>query len=141
MRFLEGPLIVGIVSFFIYMTFELFVRRNERIRLIEKMGQSLAPIDSSVLKSQFSTLLPSFNNKSFTALRMGCLLAGLGLGLLIGLFLSLYIRNTFVIEHQWEKDTLYSVAYGAPVLIFGGIGLIASYLIERKHITTSHCAG
>jgi hypothetical protein len=134
MNFLEAPLVTGIVFFFIYMIFELFARKDERIRLIEKMGQSLGPIDSSVLKSQFSTLLPSFSKKSFTALRMGCLLVGLGLGLLIGLFLCLYIRNTFVFEHNWERDSLYSVAYGAPVLIFGGIGLITSYLIERKDI-------
>jgi len=127
-------LVTGIVFFFIYMIFELFARKDERIRLIEKMGQSLAPIDSSVLKSQFCTLLPSFSKKSFTALRMGCLLAGLGIGLSIGLFLCLYIRNAFVFEHHWERDTLYSVAYGAPVLIFGGIGLITSYLIERKDI-------
>ena len=132
MNFLEAPLTVGIVFFFIYMIFELFARKDERIRLIEKMGQSLGPIDSSVLKSQFSTLLPSFNKKSFTALRMGCLFAGLGLGLLIGLFICLYIRNSYVFEHHWERDTLYSVAYGAPVLIFGGIGLIISYLIEKK---------
>ena len=134
MHFLEAPLTTGIVFFFIYMIFELFARKDERIRLIEKMGQSLGSIDSSVLKSQFSTLLPSFSKKSFTALRMGCLLSGLGFGLLTGLIICLNIRNAYVFEQHWERDTLYSVAYGAPVLIFGGIGLITSYIFERKDI-------
>ena len=134
MNFIEAPLVVGIVFFFTYMIFELFARRSERLNLIEKMGQSAAPIDPSILKSQFSTLLPSLNKKSFTALRMGCLLTGLGIGLLIGLFICLYIRNTFVFEHHWERDALNSVAYGAPVLIFGGLGLIISYIVEKKDI-------
>ena len=134
MHFMEGPLVVGIIFYFTYLTFELFARRGERMNLIEKMGQSAGSIDSSILKSQFSPLLPSFSKKSFTALRIGCLLAGLGLGLLVGLFICLYIRNTFVFEHHWERDTLYSVAYGAPVLTFGGIGLIISYIVEKKDI-------
>jgi len=132
MHFLEGPLTIGIVFYFTYLTFELFARKGERMNLIEKMGQSAGPIDSSILKSQFSTLLPSFSKKSFTALRMGCLLSGLGFGLLTGLIICLNIRNAYVFEHHWERDTLYSVAYGAPVLIFGGFGLIISYIIERK---------
>ena len=134
MNFLEAPLTVGIIFYFTYMIFELFARRNERLNLIEKMGQNIAPIDPSILKSQFSSLLPSLNKKSFTALRMGCLLAGLGLGLLIGLFICLYIRCSIVVEHHWERDALNSVAYGAPVLIFGGLGLIISYIVEKKDI-------
>ena len=134
MHFLETPLVTGIVFYFIYLTFELFARRGERMNLIEKMGQSAGPIDTSILRSQFGTLLPNFNKKSFTALRMGCLFTGLGLGLLVGLFICLNIRNAYVFEHHWERDTLYSIAYGAPVLIFGGIGLITSYMIEKKDI-------
>ena len=132
MNFLEAPLTTGIVFYFIYMIFELFARRDERLKLIEKMGLTAAPIDPSILKSQFSSLLPSFKKKSFTALRMGCLFAGLGLGLLIGLFICLNIRNFTVFDNNWERDSLYSVAYGAPVLIFGGFGLIISFLIEKK---------
>ena len=129
MNFLEGPLICGIVFFFIYMIFELFVRKNERVLLIEKMGQSLNPEDSSLLKSHFSTLLPSFSKKSFSSLRIGCLFVGLGLGLLVGLFLCLNFRH---IDNNWERETFYSVSYGASVLLFGGLGLIISYIIESR---------
>jgi hypothetical protein len=129
MNFLEAPLVCGIVFFFIYMIFELFARKNERIRLIEKMGQSITPMDSSLLKSQFSTLLPSFDKKSFSSLRIGCLFVGLGLGLLVGLFLCLNFRH---IENDWERETFKSVCYGASVLLFGGLGLIISYIIESR---------
>ena len=132
MRFLEAPLTVGIVFYFIYMTFELIVRKQERISLIEKLGQNFAPFDSSVLKTQFSSLLPTFK-KSFTSLRAGCLLTGLGLGLLVGLFLNLFINVQLEIGNSsWERDTFYSTAYFAPILTFGGLGLLLSYLIESK---------
>lgn len=132
MDFITAPLVVGIIFYFTYMIFELFARKKERMSLIEKMGQSLTPIDASVLKSQFSTLLPSFNKKSFTALRIGCLLVGLGLGLLVGLFLCLLIKNSGIENGHWERDMFYSVAYGASVLLFGGLGLVISYTIESK---------
>lgn len=131
MDFITAPLVVGIVFYFTYMVFELFARRKERMSLIEKMGQNLTPMDSSVLKSQFSSLLPSFPKKSFTGLRIGCLLVGLGLGLLVGLFIALFIDHNSSSE-GWRKDTFYSVAYGASVLFFGGLGLIISYVIESK---------
>jgi ABC-type sugar transport system permease subunit len=133
MQFLVAPFVVGIVFYFIYLTFELFVRKQERISLIEKMGQNISPIDPSLLKNQFGSLLPTFPKKSFTALRFGCLFVGIGLGLLIGLFIALYINNCCNNGmNGWERSNFYSMAYTAPVLFFGGLGLIISYLIERK---------
>jgi hypothetical protein len=133
MTFLEAPLVVGIVFYFIYLTFELFVRKQERISLIEKMGQNIAPIDPSLLRNQFGSLLPTFPKKSFTALRFGCLFVGVGLGLLIGLFIVLYVNDCCSNGiNGWERVNFYSMAYTAPVLLFGGLGLIISYHIERK---------
>jgi len=131
MNHLEAPLTVGIVFYFTYMIFELFARRNERIAFIEKMGQNLSPMEASELKTRLNSLLPSIK-KSFTALRMGCLLLGVGMGLLVGLFIYIGIRNNISFEENWERDSFYSMSYGAPVLLFGGLGLIISYLIEKK---------
>ncbi len=132
MEFITVPLVVGIVFYFTYMTFELFARRKERISLIEKMGQNLTPMDSSILKSQFQSLLPTFSKKTFTTLRFGCLFVGLGLGLLVGLFICLYMKANGVGSDHWERNNFYAVAYGASVLLFGGIGLVISYMIESK---------
>ena len=134
MDFVIAPTIIGLISYFVYMTFELFVRKQERIKMIEKIGQNLTPPDSSSLN--FSSLLPPFNKRSFTSLKFGCLLVGIGLGLLAGLFLSLLLKTGLDIGYSshWEKDTFYNVAYGAPVLLFGGLGLLVSYFIESKTI-------
>ena len=130
-RNLEAPLTVGLISYFIYMTFELFARKKERMSLIEKIGQNLTPTDFSVPK--FSSLLPTFNRKSFTSLRFGCLFVGIGLGFLVGLFLCLFIHQELRLETgSWERDTIYGVAYGSSVLFFGGFGLLVSYFIESK---------
>lgn len=132
MDFITVPLVVGIIFYFTYMTFELFARRKERMSLIEKMGQNLTPMDPSILKSQFQTLLPTFNKKSFTALRFGCLFVGLGLGLLVGLFICLSIKDSGIGNNHWERNSFFTVAYGASVLFFGGIGLVVSHIIESK---------
>ena len=134
MNFIEAPLTVGIIFYFIYMVFELFARKDERIRLIEKLGQNSSPVDATLLKSQFSTLLPSFSKKSFTALRAGSLLVGLGLGLMAGLFLFLSIKSSNIDLERWERDTFYSLSISASVLLFGGLGLVISYIIESKTV-------
>ena len=128
---LVGPLTAGIIFYFIYVVFELFVRRQERMKLIEKIGQNFTQKDFSLLK--FNPLLPSLSKKSFTSLRFGCLFTGIGLGLLVGLFLSLFINTELNIGNsRWENETFYSVAYGSSVLFFGGLGLLVSYFIESK---------
>jgi hypothetical protein len=133
MDFISVPLTTGIVFYFTYMVFELFARRKERMFLIEKMGQSLTPLDPSVLKSQFTPLLPSFPKKSCTGLRIGCLLIGLGLGLFVGLFICIILKNSNInVSSHWERETYFSVAYGASLLFFGGLGLIISFIIESK---------
>jgi len=133
MDFFIAPLTTGIVFYFIYLTFELFTRKDERLKLIEKIGHNLAPSDSSVFKLEFGSLLPTFNKKSFLSLRLGCLLLGIGLGLLVGLFLGLWIRTGLQLnDGSWQTRNFYAVAYGSCVLFFGGLGLLISYFIESK---------
>ena len=33
---------------------------------------------------------------------------------------------------KWSEEQLFEVAYVSPVLIFGGLGLLCSYLLERR---------
>lgn len=71
----------------------------------------------------------------FSALKIGCLLVGMGLGLLIG-----FIICTSSIPGYLDKDVgnwrVYretaSLVYGACVLVFGGIGLITTFIAELK---------
>ena len=118
------PLIVGIICAGIYGLFELFVRKKERLAIIEKIGDKLEPsaFDVKVGLPRLAT------NFSFSSLKTGCLLAGIGLGLLVGFIISVSLTD-FNLDGRRE---LISTVYGASVLLFGGIGLIIAFVIELK---------
>ena len=120
------PLIVGIVCAGIYGLFELFVRKKERLAIIEKIGDKLEPsaFDAKIVLPRLST------NFSFSSLKAGCLLAGIGLGLLVGFIISVSLTD-FNLDN-WGRRELISTVYGASVLLFGGIGLIVAFIIELK---------
>lgn len=118
------PLIVGIVCAGIYGLFELFVRKKERLAIIEKIGDKLEPSAFDV-KIGLPRLATNF---SFSSLKTGCLLAGIGLGLLVGFIISVSLTD-FNLDGRRE---LISTVYGASVLLFGGIGLIIAFVIELK---------
>ncbi|MEG1544404.1 MAG: DUF6249 domain-containing protein [Tannerellaceae bacterium] len=135
MDFISVPLLVGIVCAGIYGLFELFVRRKERMAIIEKIGDRL---DASAFAGKMT--LPSYSSTrfsfNFSSLKVGCLLAGIGLGLLVG-----FIINTSIVMQMggydenwngWFRGQLAGTAYGASVLLFGGIGLIIAFLVELK---------
>ena len=129
MDFISVPLVVWICVSGVYGLFELFARRKERLMIMEKMGDKLDP---SLLDGKFNMLNMSL--KSFSSLKIGCLLAGLGFGLLVGLFLSTmsYSNHFFRGMDNWKIDRYMELAYGASVLLFGGIGLLISFVIENK---------
>ena len=56
------------------------------------------------------------------ALKIGCLLLGLGLGLLFGFMLTRITEISFQTRE---------IVYGGSVLCFGGLGLIVSFVVER----------
>ena len=75
MDFISVPLVVGIVCAGIYGLFELFVRKRERLAIIEKIGDKL---DASAFDGKL--VLPHYmRNFSFSSLKAGCLLVGIGL--------------------------------------------------------------
>lgn len=69
-------------------------------------------------------------NFSFSSLKAGCLLAGVGLGLLVGFIISVSTTNYDL--KNWGEREMVSSIYGASVLLFGGIGLIIAFLVEMK---------
>ena len=110
---------VAIVFGVTYKLFELFACRKERILLIEKLCEKLPP--ELLANRPFS--LPS--RSSASGLRLGCLMIGLGIGLLVGfLIVQLLVWNA--------SYKVTSVVYGACVLLGGGAGLLASDIIENK---------
>ena len=86
-NFLAPIFVTATICLTIYKLFELFVRRKERNTFIEKLSE--IPVQNL---SGFSGRLPlpygvgtSWN---FVALRIGLLLLGIGVGLLVGYFIA-----------------------------------------------------
>lgn len=128
MDFISIPLVCGVVFTAIYGIFELFVRKSERIKIIEKLGE----LNPNVVEGKIR--FPGFvNNFSFSALKAGALMAGVGLGLLVGFFINLgMLSNGNFTEEHWFRNEMMAVAYGASVLLFGGIGLLVAFALEMK---------
>ena len=77
--------------------------------------------------------LPGFSSFSFSALKGGCLLIGLGLGIFIAfLICSLGFDLYAPGNDSFLNMKIETVIYSASVLLFGGIGLLAAFLLELR---------
>ena len=129
MDFITAPLVVGFICLGIYALFELFVRRKERLLIIEKISERMDIADLGKRLSLPSYSLPRF---SVSSLKTGCLLMGIGLGILVGFFCNLIVAaNSHSLDFRNEYEAI-SSAYGASVLLFGGLGLIVAFVIETN---------
>ncbi|MBB3187639.1 DUF6249 domain-containing protein [Microbacter margulisiae] len=142
MDFITIPLVVGMITLGIYKLFELFVRKRERLIMIEKMSDKLNP---PMLEEQTMFAPKFFNNISFGSLKIGCLLIGVGLGLLIGFFITMYAFGSYNLlsvsfmpgDMDWNRinqvKEMSGIVYGASVFIFGGLGLLTAFLLEMRY--------
>jgi hypothetical protein len=83
----------------------------------EKMAMIERGMDPGISRSQPSAPKP------FLSLKFGLLLVGLGLGILLALFV--------VMQNHLIDEQAVPVYFGC-IMIFGGLGLIFSYLIEKN---------
>lgn len=122
-NFLTPIFVLGIITLGIYKVFELLVCRQERRMIIEKMeGAALADYLKSLPAGRLNTVAPVGTVPG--VLKAGCLLLGLGFGLLFGFMLL----NWCACDPSYEMR---SAVYGGSVLCFGGLGLIVSFIVER----------
>lgn len=126
----EEVFIPLIVFYFIFKIFELYVRRGERLRLIEKID-SLNTLEGKI-NMDYSSLLPSNGGGRNGALKVGFLLLGMGVGLLVALFLAIGLQANFEKLMDWYFSRTYEVLAGICIFIFGGLGLIIPSIILRK---------
>lgn len=125
-------MIVGTISYFIYRLFENIIHRRERIKIIEAMGDKLSP---ELLKSNQGfnfdlNLKGNFNTPS--AIKWGCCLMGIGLGLILAFLICTYTIPGFaysVHQNDYNYEAASSV-FGAFTLFCGGLGLILGTLLQ-----------
>lgn len=124
------PLIVAIIFGTIYKLTELFVRKRERLMLINKLTE-ISNVDFKGI-----TLYSSGNK--FTSLRVGWLMLGVGAGFLAGFLINMmatygnYAQPDDVNDWLLYRDNVAVIVYVACICIFGGLGLLLSYRAERK---------
>lgn len=130
MDFISVPVVVGIVFLGVYKLFELFVCKSERMKVIDKLSDRLYSADITGKLTLPNYQQPRF---SFGALKAGCLMVGIGLGLLTGFFICI---NTFpnyqTNINDWRSREISSIIYGSCVLLFGGLSLLVAFLIELR---------
>ncbi|WP_316830311.1 DUF6249 domain-containing protein [Pedobacter aquatilis] len=88
----------------------------------EKMAMIERGIDPGIGKS-----MP----RPYLSLKFGLLLVGLGVGLLVALFT---VRGVFGPDMTHSEEGQSVAIYFGCLGIFGGLGLITSFLIEKKAI-------
>lgn len=122
------PLNFLIVFGTIYKVIELFVRKRERLMLISKLTE-ISNVDFKGIS------LYSSGNK-FTALRIGWLMLGVGMGFLAGFLINMmatYGKYAYDFDSIWQfHNHVAGIVYIACICICGGIGLLLSYKAERK---------
>ena len=117
------PAVIGIITLGIYKLFELFVRKKERLMIIDKIGDKLTPEILSG-KIDFSTNIPKLSS---SALKFGCLFMGLGIGMLVAF--AVHYNFADFVESSYQ---IRSAVYGSCVLLFGGLGLLIAFIVELK---------
>lgn len=136
MQEIMAMVIVATLSYATYKLFELFARRKERLAMIERLS---AGIDPQILKNQFSPvripIIRDFINNSWS-IRIGMLLLGVGLGVVLATIVDLAVVAPTGLG---SDESLYydfrrtvDILYPACAAVFGGLGLIVAYFIEKK---------
>lgn len=139
MDFITTPLVVAIIFVTIYKLFKLLVCRKERILYIEYLiqtGRGLVPppIDNMpVIQPRTGESLDFGALFNFSALKWGCLLCGLGLGLLVGTLLVCMIFPHKDLIFNWQVNSgMPGLIIGSSAMLFGGLGLVLAYLIDGR---------
>lgn len=100
-------LMAAIVFSAIYGVIQLFVRRKERLILIEK------GTNPPEMKTEFGI---------FSSLKFGLFFIGIGIGV--------FIANVLTVTTNLEKE----VAYFSMIFLFGGISLVIHHIIDQKKL-------
>lgn len=131
MDFIAIPLVVGIITFGVYKFFELIVCRRERLNIIDRLesSQLIDYLKQVPMGLRYGAPepreAPEYRPRVSTGgLRVGSLLAGLGLGLVIGMLM----KPSFA-QDDWS---LFSGLCGGLVLLCGGVGLLVSFIVEMR---------
>ncbi|MDR1595035.1 MAG: hypothetical protein LBS43_11220 [Prevotellaceae bacterium] len=123
-----GICIVGFLVLGVYKCFELSVRKKERLTYIDKFFAHCENKNISGTFEMPQILFEKQNQSSSWALKIALLLIGVGTGCLLSFLTIFYLDYMKVNAHH----DIGPVLTFSCIFIFGGLGLLTSYLIEAK---------
>jgi hypothetical protein len=120
------------------MVFELFARRGERKMLIEKIVE-IGKADVGRYLNEYlgnTGMANIFRMRSHGSIRGALLMLGIGIGVMAGFIINyLLVGDAYLTSNRhWDvcNEEVVVVVYIASVCIFGGLGMLIAYFIERK---------
>ncbi len=122
---MEGAIIFAIIFYFVYRILENLIHRKERLIVAQKIETlDLQKSGQIALNKWFGAAAPN----KYASLRWGLLLTGAALGLLVAFF----IKEGMMPDKNWYNDDV-QVLYFGSAFLFAGIGLLVSFVLERKY--------
>lgn len=122
---MSDAIIVAIIFYFVYRILENLIHRKERLIVAQKI-ENLDPQKNGQI--DLNKWFGAVTTNKYAPLRWGLLLAGAALGLLVGFF----IRGGMLPDKNWYNEDVQVIYFGSAFL-FAGIGLLISFILERKY--------
>ena len=121
---MQGVIISAVIFYFVYRVLENLIHRKERLIIAQKI-ETLDPQKSGKmdLNKWFGAAAPN----KYAPLRWGLLLTGAALGIILAFF----IHQGLYPEMKWYSTGAEMLYFGLTFL-FAGIGLLISFMLERK---------
>lgn len=121
---MNEAIICAIIFYFVYRVLENLIHRKERLIIAQKI-ETLDPQKSGQmdLNKWFGAAAPN----KYAPLRWGLLLTGAALGIILAFF----IHQGLYPEMKWYSTGAEMLYFGLTFL-FAGIGLLISFMLERK---------
>ena len=133
---LTAVFVVGFVVLGIYKLFELFVRKRERMALIEKLP-ALFDLNVAGKVINFPEISFMKRDNGSWPLRISLLFIGVGLGCLLAFVVqyTCFDVSSYNFNEWGDRQNLGHirfVLYFSFIAIFGGLSLFIAFLIERQ---------
>lgn len=123
---LEPIFVTAIVFFTIYKIIEVLSRRKERLIIADKL-ENLSNLNVSNLPDSCEEFITA--RRKYSSLRTGSVFLGMGMGLFVGFIVQCCV---FGLDPDYHYNALLTVLYMGTMLLFGGLALVCSFIIERK---------
>ncbi len=131
--FLTTTVVIVSICLGIYKLFELYARRKERIMIIEKMFEKISDISmGGKLDVDLGVNLFKKHVSKFTSLRWGAFLIGIGLGAIVGHFISDSSFNNYGNDFQYDFINLFYFIIFSSIIMGGGFGLLIAFFVEQR---------